>query len=236
MRTVLVVLLLLLASLRTADACDCAIGATDETLLDKSAAIFVGRVVSKPLQASPTDAWLTMRVEVLATWRGVDAGTIVTVRTEASDCGYSASQGSTMLFFTNAKSETRQCTTDQDVRFATAKSLAFLGPPKAEVSDQVLAKCSCNATPVTAKGKPDFEYRAGTPLADGRYAISIPLKTTRRPSDRFKDAPLPSSISSPSGGCALRAPASGFSFVAPTFGETAHVNRCIADQLRVPKK
>jgi hypothetical protein len=235
MRTVFVVLLLSLASLRSAAACDCAIGATDQTLLDKSAAIFVGRVVSKPPPASPSDPWVTIKVEVLATWRGVDAGAIITVRTEASDCGYWVTPGSTMLFFTNQKSETRQCTLDQDVRFATAKSLAFLGPPKAEVSDQVLAKCSCNATPITAK-KPEFEFRAGTPVADGRYAISIPLTTKRRPRDRLKDAPLPSSISSPAGGCALVAPASNFWFATAAFGETVYANRCVADQLRVPNK
>jgi hypothetical protein len=225
-----IILLVVLVSAfeRRAEACDCGVGPTDQSLLDKSAAIFVGRVVSIP----KSNASSSFEVEVLATWRGADAGAIITVKTEASNCGFHPVLGSTMLFFTNDKSETRQCTLDQDVRFATAKSLAFLGPPKAEVPDKTLAKCPCASAPLKGK-KPDFEFRAGKPVADGRYAVSIPITTKRRPTDRFKDAPLPTSIVSPAGGCQLRAPTGNFWFATATFGETAYANRCVADQLRV---
>jgi hypothetical protein len=231
MRPLLVLLLLSVALQRSAAACDCGIAPTEKTLLDKSAAIFVGRVVSEA-KLSTTGAALAYQVEVLATWRGVDAGAIVSVSSEASDCGFRLGVGSTMLFFTNQKSETGQCTVDQDVRVPTAKALAFLGPPKAEVSDKVLATCACSTAPLKGK-KPDFEFRAGKPVADGRYMVSIPLTTKRRPKDRFKDAPLPTSILSPAGGCQLRAPSVNFWFASPAFGETTYANRCVADQLRV---
>jgi hypothetical protein len=230
MRILVVALLLSVAAQRTAEACDCGIAPSDQTLLDKSAAIFVGRVIATPTGAS---AGRSYKVQVLATWRGVDAGATLTVTSEASDCGFYLALGSTMLFFTNQKSEVAQCAFDQDVRVATAKSLAFLGKPKAEVTDKVLATCPCNSAPLKGK-KPDFELRAGTPVADGRYMVSIPLSTNRRPADRLEDAPLPKPILSPAGGCQLRAPTKNFWFASPTFGETAYANRCIADQLRVP--
>jgi hypothetical protein len=221
-----VLLLLSAVAQRKAEACDCGIAPTDQTLLDKSAAIFVGRVIATPTSSG------SFKVEVLATWRGVDAGATITVNTDASDCGFRLVLGSTFLFFTNKSLQTMQCALDQDVRSATAKSLAFLGPPKAEVSDETLAKCPCTSAPLKGK-KPQFEFHAGTPVADGRYAVSIPLTTRRRPRTQFKDAPLPTSILSPAGGCQLKAPVANFWFATATFGETAFANRCIADQLRV---
>ncbi|HVK85734.1 MAG TPA: hypothetical protein VM513_16560 [Kofleriaceae bacterium] len=224
-------LVLVLGATRSASACDCAVGPTDRTLLDKSAAIFVGRVI----EVFPD--YTGARLQILATWRGVDAGATITVRSEASDCGFHFTLGESVLLFTNAKHEASQCTLDQDARPATAASLAFLGAPKAAISDDELARCPCKpSSPVAVKKNEDgFEYRvAGKSVADGRYALSIPL-SSKRPKDRFKDAPIPTRIITPAGGCALVAPKKPFWFARTVFGEAATVNACIADQLQVKK-
>jgi hypothetical protein len=234
MRTLCVLVVLWLGSLRVAHACDCAIAPTHQTLLDRSAAIFVGRVLSVAPPAAPSDLTITAQVEVLAAWRGIDAGAVITVTTEASDCGFHLVAGATNAFFTNKLREARQCMFDTDVRVATAKELAFLGPPASEVSDAQLARCTCVTSPVAGKLDPTLpELTAGAPVADGRYAISIPIKIKRRPKQLAKDVPLPTSISSPAGGCALKPPTKSFTFARAVFGETAFLTGCMADQLRV---
>ena len=144
-----------------ADACSCMSGPTDQSLMEQSTTIVVGRAVATTKTK--------VRVQVLAAWRGADAGDMLEFPLAKSNCELGLVLGFNYLIYTNAKRELSICNPATDVRLPTNENLAALGNPASEVSEKVLSSCPCQVKQPYQPRKPSMS----------RDTESVAMQTSR---------------------------------------------------------
>ena len=206
---------------RDAQACDC--GTPEPTVaegLGRLSVVVAGRVTSL---RDIGDRAYTIDLLVERSWKGPEAGRVVSLPIDASSCGFHILPGEELLIYAPVGEPAQQCAGDRTARIRVGPQIAAdlheLGAP---------ASVANLPTPTAVPGKADVVAEAKVEAIDDGLRIRYRLRVVREKKGARRGEFL--SIVSPVGACEVRldvAKGTRLAVTARNVGGLLVVSRCL---------